>query len=165
MEGFNNFEQGILIACALFSTFSIMWLAIIFTSYCKRQISIEVSTDAIAINVNRIAMALESPPVEISESAESIARRIREEQERQAAALPNVIKAETFGGMTEDDRAAKRRARRIAECKVHNEHPWLARHLDIVPPHAMSVSCESCNGNARILRSEDGKARALGEFI
>ena len=106
MEGFNNFEQGILIACALFSTFSIMWLAIIFTSYCKRQISIEVSTDAIAINVNRIAMALESPPVEISESAESIARRIREEQERQAAALPNVIKAETFGGMTEDDRAA-----------------------------------------------------------
>lgn len=51
MEGFNNFEQGLLIACAIFSTLSLMWLAIIFTTASLKQIDV-------AHNLRRIADTL-----------------------------------------------------------------------------------------------------------
>jgi len=56
MEGFNNFEQGILIACAVFSTGAIMWLAITIPSACLRTIDMahhqRRTADAL-VNINR----------------------------------------------------------------------------------------------------------------
>ena len=43
MEGFNNFEQGVLLACVVAATVSLMWLAIIFTTHCLRSIEIAYS--------------------------------------------------------------------------------------------------------------------------
>ncbi len=47
-EGFNNFEQGLLIACALFSTFSLMWLAIVLSSAALRTINTNHQLERIA---------------------------------------------------------------------------------------------------------------------
>jgi hypothetical protein len=52
MEGFNNFEQGILIACALAVTGSVFWIALAVSSASLRTIDI-------AHALRRIAEALE----------------------------------------------------------------------------------------------------------
>lgn len=43
MEGFNNLEQGVLIACALAGALALMWLAIILTPHTLRSIEIAYS--------------------------------------------------------------------------------------------------------------------------
>lgn len=73
MEGFNNFEQGILIACAVFSTGAIMWLAITIPSACLRTIDMahhqRRTADAL-VNINRTlrVIADQGERVEITET-------------------------------------------------------------------------------------------------
>lgn len=53
MEGFNNFEQGILIACAVFSTFSLMWIAIVSKTPALLMIDVAHHLKRIAEAINK----------------------------------------------------------------------------------------------------------------
>jgi len=166
MEGFNNLEQGLLIACALATTGSIFWLALVMTSASLRTIGIESALKRIAeatadaqLEMVRIANLLENPPVTIEESAESVAQRKAEEAANAAPVL------QAFGNMTPEERAAKRRERRIAQCRDHNDvdrvSTWFA---DGVSLGASQLNCTTCGAVAYIHRSTDGRAPFLGEW-
>ncbi len=66
MEGFSNFEQGILVACALASTLSLMWMAIIFSGFCLRSIDVSYSLrrikEILAADANRRHQLAEGLP-------------------------------------------------------------------------------------------------------
>lgn len=164
MEGFNNFEQGLLIACAIASTGSIFWLALVMSSASLRTIDIahhlkrtaEATADA-QLEMVRIANLLENPPITIEESAESVAQRKAEEAAKAAPVL------QAFGNMTPEERAAKRRARRIFLC---NEHIESADQLlrNAFEHNEDEVVCPNCTAVALVHRPTDGRAPFLGEW-
>ena len=151
--GFNNLEQGIIIACAIAITGSIWWIALAVSSASLRTIDI-------ASALKRIAQALENPPETIEESPESVARRTQFDP----SPVPNVIEPQTFGGMSEEERASKRRATRVANCERHKEDYAAVdkEFKDALNEGRDSIMCGQCTAVALIHRPTDGRKPFLG---
>lgn len=106
--------------------------------------------------LKRIAQALENPPETIEESPESIAKRTEAREE--------ILQAATFGGMSQEERAAKRRATRIENCQRHNDPKEVELLLREVVGTQKQAFCPACSAYADVMYHPAPKAPTLGEW-